>query len=187
MPTLVEAAVTELQIPPAMLGPEARPGTIGIGKPSAHGVCDVREQSLGRLMASQWGVSFTSQLGARGTTTVVTSSLSLARELWRFGEPDLAARARGLSPLEVLEIGSRAGRLIVARAGKASWPDGPRGSEVVLAAIERLEGRPRPPRRRRRLPERPLPAELQATEEERWEAARPVGQLLTELEMGNRS
>jgi hypothetical protein len=132
-------------------------------------------------------VSFTSQLGARGTTTVVTSSLSLARELWRFGEPDLAARARRLSPLEVLEIGSRAGELIVARAGKASWPEGPRGSEVVLAAIERLEGRPRPPRRRRRLPERQLPADLQATEKERWEAARPVGQLLTELQTRNRS
>jgi hypothetical protein len=41
---------------------------------------------------------------------VVTSSLSLARELWRYGESELADRALRLSPGQVADIGHRAGQ-----------------------------------------------------------------------------
>ena len=139
------------------------------------------------LLPQDGDVDRLSRIGAPGTSIVVTSSLSLARELWRLGEPELAARVLELSLREVLEVGLRAGEMTRARAGEAIWPEGPRGSEAVLAAIEWLEGSPRPPRRRRRTPERKVPAHLQATEEERWEAVRPVGELLTELQIRGRS
>jgi hypothetical protein len=58
---------------------------------------------------------------------------------------------------------------------KRLWPDGPRADKaLLLAATERLEGKARPTQRTRRLPEGRLPAELQATEQERWEAANEV-------------
>ena len=40
---------------------------------------------------------------------VITSPLSLARQLWRYGEPDLAGRALMSNATEVADIGERAG------------------------------------------------------------------------------
>lgn len=111
---------------------------------------------------------------------IVTSALSLARELWRYGEPGLAQRALGLDPAEVLEIGRRAGRMILSGEADAAWPTGPKHGAVLLAATEHLEGRKRPCARTRRLPERSLPSELRAALEERRQAVLPVTMLLDE-------
>lgn len=110
-----------------------------------------------------------------GRFVITIPPVSLARELWRFGEPDLAMRA-ALTSVEAVDIGERAGSL--QHSGEVShlWPDGPRGiaAAVMLAAIEHLEGRPRPCGRSRRLPEKNLPASLQLGEAERWSAAESV-------------
>lgn len=111
---------------------------------------------------------------------MVTSALSLGRELWRFGEVDLAEQARGLPPGDVLAIGERAGELVLSKAAEAMWPGGPRNAALLLAVIERLEGRPRPCQRSRRLPEKGLPPAWQATEAERWEAVAEVAQVMDE-------
>ncbi len=117
---------------------------------------------------------------------VVTSSLSLARELWRYGEAELADRALHLSPDQVADIGQRAGQLHTSRQAEKLWPGGPGGKIVLLAAIELLEGRARPCARDRRLPEKMLPQQLQATEEERWAAAGEVAQIVTRRSFGTR-
>lgn len=105
---------------------------------------------------------------------IVTSALSLARQLWRYGEPALAERALGLSPEDVAKIGYRSGMLVLSGDADRVWPDGPQDKAAVLAVMERLEGAPRPPRRARRLPEKRLPPHLQATEAERWHATTEV-------------
>lgn len=106
------------------------------------------------------------------TLNIVTSALSLARQLWRYGEPELAAKARKLRPPALLELGQRAGEIQVSGEADRLWPDGPRADRaLLLAATEVLEGRARPARRARRLPEKQLPDELQATEQELWAAA----------------
>lgn len=110
--------------------------------------------------------------------SVITSSLSLARELWRFGEPELAARALQLRPEEVADIGGRIGALHLSGEVAALWPHGPRDAAYLLAVVEHLEGSARPCSRSRRLPERDLPPELQATESERWEAANQVARVV---------
>ena len=111
---------------------------------------------------------------------LVTSALSIARELWRHGEPTLAMRALELPPEEVLEIGIRSAQLFESGEDRRIWPQGTRDSAFVIAAIEWLEGAPRPAVRRNRLPERMLPVELQATELERYEATKPVMDLVHE-------
>ncbi len=51
----------------------------------------------------------------------------------------------------------------------------PRGDKaLLLAATELFEGKARPTERARRLPEKKLPAELQATEQELWDAANEI-------------
>jgi hypothetical protein len=106
---------------------------------------------------------------------ILTSSLSLARQLWRYGEAALASRARSLKPKDLVELGERAGEIQLSGEGDRLWPDGPRADKaLLLAATELLEGKARPTQRTRRLPEGRLPAELQATEQERWEAANEV-------------
>jgi hypothetical protein len=107
-------------------------------------------------------------------TQVVSSALSLARELWRYGEPELAERALRLPAGRVLAIGARVEPLHRSGDAQRIWPDGPKDRALLLAAVEELEGRPRPCARRIRLPERRLPEELQATEEQRWQANREV-------------
>jgi hypothetical protein len=98
--------------------------------------------------------------------------VSIARELWRYGEPELALRAAQLTPAEAADIGEHAGTLHLSGEAKRLWPGGPTGTtpSVMLAAIEHIEGRPRPCRRTRRLPEKDLPAPLQLSEAERWSA-----------------
>jgi hypothetical protein len=103
---------------------------------------------------------------------VVTTALSLARELWRYGEPDLVNRALSLTPEAVLSIGSRA--FPIYDSFETIWPGGPKRAYVVLAAIEYLEGVVRPCARRTRLPETRLPEYLQASEAQRWAALAPI-------------
>lgn len=106
---------------------------------------------------------------------ILTSSLSLAQELWRYGEAPLAGRARKLKPKDLIELGQRAGEIQVSGEGDRLWPDGPRGDKaLLLAATELLEGKARPTQRTRRLPVARLPAELQATEQELRDAANEV-------------
>ena len=116
----------------------------------------------------------------RTRARVITSPLSLARELWRYGEPELASRALSLSVDEVWDLGARVFDLANSGAADRAWPDGPRNKAYVLAAIEHLEGAPRPPKRARRLPEKRLPPELQATLEQRLAAAEPIGMKVLE-------
>ena len=104
---------------------------------------------------------------------IISSPLSLARQLWRYGEPELANRALLLSATAVADIGARAGVLYGAQAD-ALWPNGPGDRPVMLAAIEHLEGVARPCRRARRLPEKSLPTNLKASEGQRWTAAKSV-------------
>jgi DNA-directed RNA polymerase subunit K/omega len=106
---------------------------------------------------------------------IVTSSISLARQLWRYGEPELAEKARVLRPPRLLQLGERAGEIQLSGASDRLWPEGPRDDKaLLLAATELFEGTARPTQRTRRLPEKKLPAELQATEQELWDAANEV-------------
>lgn len=105
-----------------------------------------------------------------GETIIGTPAISLARELWRYGEPELAERAFALRPAEMARIGKRAGALLNSAEADRLWPDGPRYKALLLAGVEHLEGKPRPCPRTRRLPECNLPPHLQATEDERWAA-----------------
>lgn len=105
---------------------------------------------------------------------IITSALSLARVLWRYGEPELAQRAAALSPADVLTVGQRIAELGVSGDSKRYWPNSGKNAAFVLGAIWFLEGRPRPPVLQRRLPESQLPSELQATEAELWESTLPV-------------
>ena len=109
-----------------------------------------------------------------GRMQVITSSLSLARELWRRGEPGLADAALQLSPDQVADVGSRAGEFYSSGEADWLWPGGPPPKALLLAATEQLEGSARPCARTRRLPERGLQAHLQAAEEERRAAAEEV-------------
>ena len=105
---------------------------------------------------------------------VITSALSLARQLWRYGEPDLAERAFRLPAEDVANIGYRIGMLHLSGDSDRLWPDGPRDKAEILAVVEWLERSPRPSTRARRLPEKRLPLHLQATEAERLQAATEV-------------
>lgn len=111
-----------------------------------------------------------------GKFIITTSALSLARELWRYGEAELAQRALELPPPEVADVGIRAAEMADARDPEQLWPSGPGFSKgaLVLAVIELLEGAPRPPRLSRRRPEGQLPEELRASEEELWQTQAPV-------------
>jgi hypothetical protein len=114
--------------------------------------------------ASDWGTR----------AFLATSALSVARELWRHGEPELAKRALALPPDDLVELGVRCMQLAESGDDDRVWPGGPKDKAFVLAAIEWIEGAARPARRRNRLPVRLLPVELQATERGRFEAAVPV-------------
>lgn len=119
---------------------------------------------LGVISARRWGRRSPHRQGKMATmgsnVLVITSPLSLARQLWFYGEDALWERALELSPEAVADIGERAGRL-------AMNPDGDRKTALVRAAIAHLEGSLRAPARMRRRPEKNLPARLIATEERR--------------------
>lgn len=116
------------------------------------------------------------RLDAVGNFAITMPAVSYARELWRFGEADLAQRAAAMSPGQCADVGERAGDLSMSGEAERLWPDGPRGhaSAVLLAAVEYLEGRARPCARVHRLPEKSLPEEWKLSEEERWGAIEPV-------------
>lgn len=106
------------------------------------------------------------------TLRIRISSLSLARQLWRYGEPELAQKARKLPPAKLLQLGDRAGEMQLSGDTDRLWPDGPRADKaLLLAATEMLDRKARPTERARRLPESKLPPDLQASEEELWDAA----------------
>lgn len=110
---------------------------------------------------------------------VVTSPLTLARLLWLYGEDDLWELALALPPEKAADIGERAGDLMMhPGAADAIWPERPRGSELVLVAIEALAGGSPPARRNRRKPKKNLPARLNATETELWSSIKPVSDVV---------
>ena len=112
-----------------------------------------------------------------GRFVIVTNSVSLARQLWRYGEPELAERVADLAVEEVADLGIRAAALADAGEPERLWPAGPGFSNgaQVLASIERLEGVLRPPRRNRRRPEKSLPAKWQVPEDVLWTLTAAVG------------
>lgn len=116
--------------------------------------------------------------GGRSHLLVITSGLQIARELWRYGEHELAERAKALAPEEVVKVGNLTSRMHRASAFDRIWPDWPRPAALPLAAIAYFEGVPRRPKRSRRLPEASLPEHLQASEERLIDAWMPVFTLL---------
>lgn len=78
--------------------------------------------------------------------------------------------------MEAADIGVRAGAMHHSGEAARIWPEGPSGtaSAVMLSTIEYLEGRARPCRRSRRLPERSLPTSLRVSEADRWTASEAV-------------
>jgi hypothetical protein len=112
------------------------------------------------------------------TTYVITSSLSLARVLWWYGEDGLWPRARALEPSAVADLAEEFARYLDPGRLAEIWPDAPRHAHLVLPVIELFEGRPRPAARRRRRPEKHMPAELVASEEERSAAASEVQRII---------
>lgn len=114
-----------------------------------------------------------------GRFIITIPPVSIARELWRLGEADLASRALKLSAEEAVDIGCRAGALHQYGEAREIWPDGPSGvySAVAVAAVEYLEGSARPCARSRRLPEKSLPLELQVSEADCWAALTPLTQV----------
>jgi hypothetical protein len=105
---------------------------------------------------------------------LITSQLSIARELWRYGEPELADRALRLSADEVLAIGRRVFEMHFSGEDDRLWPGGPKDRAFLLASIEAVDGSPRRTRRVRRLAERALPPHLQASLADRLAAAEMI-------------
>jgi len=111
-----------------------------------------------------------------GKFVITMPAVSYARELWRFGEGELAHRAAAMDPSECADVGERAGQLGLSGDADRLWPGGPSGhtSAILLAVIEHLEGRARPCSRTRRAPVKSLPAEWRLSEEQLWAAMEPV-------------
>jgi hypothetical protein len=103
-----------------------------------------------------------SGVAPRVRLTILTSSMSLARLLWRYGEDGLWRDAFELSPEKVARVGAHAGELALERPGMGT------DAALMAAAIERLEGAIRRPARTRRRPEKDMPQELAATEGDLW-------------------
>ncbi len=100
---------------------------------------------------------------------VVTTPLSLARDLWRYGEDDLVVAALVLSAEQVADIGARAGALMLdPDTANAIWPGLPRQGFLLIAALEVLAGSARPAKRSRRRAEKAMPVNLVASEAARW-------------------
>jgi len=102
-------------------------------------------------------------IGDVGVFVVVTSPMILAGLLWSYGEDDLWERALQLPPETVADIGERTGQLVLdAALADRIWPERPRSTSwgLVVATIEALEGRTRPPLRRRRRPATSKPERL---------------------------
>ncbi|WP_107772443.1 hypothetical protein [Nocardioides sediminis] len=100
---------------------------------------------------------------------VITSPLSLARVLWWYGEDALWPVALELPASVVADLAPRFAELRSAPEGmELLWPGAPLAdAHLVLGVIEHVEGRPRPAARRHRRGG-PMPALLDADEDERW-------------------
>lgn len=111
-----------------------------------------------------------------GKLVITMPAVSYARELWRFGERELAYRAASMDARECADVGERAGELSLSGEAPGLWPGGPSGhaSAILLAVIEHLEGRARPCSRSRRAPAKSLPPEWQLSESQRWAAVESV-------------
>jgi hypothetical protein len=82
---------------------------------------------------------------------VITDREVLARDLWEYGEDDLANQARELSDLTLGRIGVLAGRLLLSDGHATASGAGPTVAKAcALAAVEVIEGAARPLKRRRR-------------------------------------
>jgi hypothetical protein len=103
-------------------------------------------------------------------TALSTSQLTLARELWRFGEDDVWPTILTLNVAEMVDLNERASD-IYARQPVA---DMRLIQAHIWAAIERVHGVGRLPVRARRRAKSKMPADLLATEGELWDALRPV-------------
>lgn len=103
-----------------------------------------------------------------GQLVIRTTSLSLARSLWFYGEDDLWPRARTLPTPQLLEVGAHAGTLYTPQNEQRLGIRLTASLAMVLAAIELWEGQPRLPARTRRRPENQMPAELRATKDQLW-------------------
>ena len=103
-----------------------------------------------------------SGVAPRVRLTILTSSMSLARLLWRYGEDGLWRDALELSPERVASVGAHAGELALEQPGMGT--DG----ALTAAAIECLEGAVRRPTRTCRRPEKDMPQELAASEGDLW-------------------
>jgi hypothetical protein len=162
---------------------------------SNHDDCDQKQRDHGRTLAteseSRGSADGRAQRwvknGGVGRFVITVPTVSIARELWRFGEAELAARAAHLTSSDTADIGERAG--VIHQSGEATrlWPDGPSGvsAALMLATIEHLEGLARPCSRARRLPEKNLPPELQVSEADRWTAIEPVSREVDRRLHGN--
>ena len=62
-----------------------------------------------------------------GRLVIIIPPVSIARELWRLGEPELAVRAADLSASGAADIGEQAGDLHHSDQAVAMWPTGPSG------------------------------------------------------------
>jgi hypothetical protein len=111
---------------------------------------------------------------------ITISAPLLARELWQFGEPELAGRVLALPPEAMADICFRSGELAQAGDVERLWPVGPNytAKTTILAATEYLEGQARPATRNRRLPLKGLPAHLAVSEAEE---ARASGEVSAEV------
>jgi hypothetical protein len=116
-----------------------------------------------------------------GQVVIISSGMSIAQDLWRFGEPGLADRMLPLSPELVADIGERAGAMYIAGEVRRHWPAAPASearAALVLVAIAEFEGRPRPPARGRRLRKSSLPSHLTASDEDLWKANNEVAKVV---------
>jgi len=122
------------------------------------------------------GINGLGHTASVGKLVITMPAVSYARELWRFGERELAYRAASMDARECADVGERAGELSLSGEAPGLWPGGPSGhaSAILLAVIEHLEGRARPCSRSRRAPAKSLPPEWQLSESQRWAAVESV-------------
>lgn len=100
---------------------------------------------------------------------VITSSLSLGRLMWWYGEDALWPAALELSPMQVAHLASRFAELRAApELIESVWPGAPAAdAHLILGTIEHFEGRARAAARRHRRGG-PMPEALDVSEEDRW-------------------
>ena len=81
-----------------------------------------------------------------GVTLVQTDRWTLAEELWSFGEDSVYPVALRLSDEDMVRVWLLAGKLLLKERARSS------GEAAALAAVAVIEGKRRPPARKRRRP-----------------------------------